>query len=86
MKTIVERQLSPEFVRALDEVENEPLIIKVQGKIFVVLKEDEHSDRFQTFSGNNPQSKLTEFFRNSPLCGVELDLERDKAPSREVEF
>ncbi len=29
---------------------------------------------------------LVEFFRQSPLCGVELDLERSKDTGREVEL
>jgi hypothetical protein len=83
MKTIAERQLSPELVRALNEAEYEPLIIEVSGKRFVVLKE---SERSETLQEDSSRTSLTEFFRNSPLYGVELDLERDKAPSREVEF
>ncbi|MDM8551955.1 hypothetical protein QUF72_17860 [Desulfobacterales bacterium HSG2] len=84
MKTIIERQLTPEFVRALNEAEHEPLIIEVHGKRFVVLREEEHSDRSETSPEDSSQTSLTEFFRNSPLYGVELDLERDKTPSREV--
>lgn len=33
-----------------------------------------------------PQTRLTEFFRNSPLYGVSLDLERNKDTAREVEL
>ena len=29
-----------------------------------------------------PQKNLVEFFRNSPLYGIELDIERGKEPSR----
>ena len=31
-----------------------------------------------------PKGSLLEFFRNSPLYGVELDITRDKSPGREV--
>ena len=34
----------------------------------------------------SPTTGLVKFFRNSPLYGVALDLERDKGPAREVEF
>jgi hypothetical protein len=35
----------------------------------------------------SPQPKsLLEFFRESPLVGVELDLERQKDEGREIEF
>ncbi len=33
-----------------------------------------------------PQAGLAEFFRNSPLYGVSLDLERNKDTAREVEL
>ena len=33
-----------------------------------------------------PKSSLIEFFKNSPLNEVELDLERDKGMAREVEI
>ena len=33
-----------------------------------------------------PKTDLVDFFRNSPLSGVPLDLERDKDPSRKVEL
>ena len=35
--------------------------------------------------GGEPQT-LVEFFRESPLVGVELDLERDKDTGRDVEL
>jgi hypothetical protein len=31
-------------------------------------------------------SDLVAFFRNSPLVGVELELERDKSPGREIDL
>ena len=33
-----------------------------------------------------PRGKLVEFFRSSPLCGIDLSIERGKEPSREVEL
>ena len=33
-----------------------------------------------------PADKLVDFFRNSPLHGVELDLKRNKDTSRELEL
>ena len=30
-----------------------------------------------------PQQKLSDFFRNSPLVGAELDLSRDESPIRD---
>ncbi len=31
-----------------------------------------------------PENSLVDFFRHSPLASVELDVERDKTPSRDV--
>ena len=39
---------------------------------------------YQLFSA--PKTGLVEFFRSSPLCGVSLDLERNKETAREVEL
>ena len=39
---------------------------------------------YQKFTA--PQTGLVEFFRNSPLYGVSLDLERNKDTAREVEL
>ena len=37
-------------------------------------------------SKNKPKNDLVEFFRNSPLYGVELDLERNKDSGRDIEL
>jgi prevent-host-death family protein len=34
----------------------------------------------------HPRTRLSQFFRNSPLRGVSLDLERSKDAGREVSF
>jgi prevent-host-death family protein len=34
----------------------------------------------------SPTTGLVEFFRKSPLYGVDLDIERDKGHAREVDF
>ena len=43
-------------------------------------QDDELVDR------SHPPKTLVEFFRTSPLVGVELDLERQKDEGREVEL
>jgi len=35
---------------------------------------------------SRPKGKLVDFFRNSPLVGVELNVARDKDPGRKVEL
>lgn len=35
---------------------------------------------------NRPKQNLVDFFRNSPLYDIELDLERAKDTPREIEF
>jgi len=84
MRTFSEKQLGKEFTEVLtclDAKQHEPVFIYFQGKKFVVLREDE----YQKISQKKEQN-LTEFFRKSPLFGMELDTERDKSGSREVEF
>jgi len=84
MRTVSERQLSQEFIEVLNclnKEQHEPVFIDFQGKKFVVLREDEYQKIFQ-----KKEQNLTEFFRKSPLFGTELNMERDKTGSREVEF
>ncbi len=35
---------------------------------------------------SQPKQKLSEFFASLPSHGIELDLERDKSPARDVEL
>jgi antitoxin Phd len=61
-----------------------PQLITRQGKEGVVMISDEQYD---ALVGRSHQPKtLAEFFRESPLVGVELDLERQKDEGREVEL
>jgi len=61
-----------------------PQRITRQGKEGVVMISDEQYDRL-TGKSHQPKS-LVQFFRESPLVGVELDLERDKDPGRDIEL
>jgi hypothetical protein len=36
-------------------------------------------------AAKQPQS-IVEFFRQSPLMGLDIDLERDRDPGREIDF
>jgi prevent-host-death family protein len=61
-----------------------PQRITRQGKEGVVMLSDE---RYDELAGRAHQPKtLVEFFRKSPLVGVELDLERQKDEGRDVEL
>jgi antitoxin Phd len=61
-----------------------PQRITPQGKEGVVMMAEEHYERLV---GKSHQPKnLVEFFRQSPLVGVELDLERDRDPGRDLEL
>jgi len=84
MNTIVHNQLSHEIIEQLDNLNQNFLRIDLHGKRFVILKEEEYLEIIS--SSENRSENLTEFFRKSPLFGVDLDLERDKTPSRETEF
>jgi antitoxin Phd len=61
-----------------------PQRITRQGKEGVVMISDEQYDEL---AGRAHQPKtLIEFFRTSPLVGVELDLERQKDEGRDIEL
>ncbi len=60
-----------------------PQRITRQGKEGVVMISDEQYERLMAKS-RQPKS-LVQFFRESPLVGVELDLERDRDTGRDIE-
>ena len=61
-----------------------PQLITRQGKEGVVMISDEQYDRLV---GRSRQPKsIVQFFRESPLVGVELNLERDRDEGREIEL
>ena len=59
-----------------------PQRITRQGKEGVVMISDEQYDRLMVKS-RHPKS-IVQFFRDSPLAGVELDWERDKDQGRDI--
>ncbi len=61
-----------------------PQRITRQGKEGVVMISDEQYDRLLIRS-RQPKS-IVQFFRESPLVGVNLDLERDKDTGRDVKL
>jgi antitoxin Phd len=61
-----------------------PQRITRQGKEGVVMISDEQYDRLMVKS-HQPKS-IVQFFRESPLVGVDLDLERDKDVGRDVKL
>ena len=61
-----------------------PQRITRQGKEAVVMISDEQYDSLIVKS-RQPKS-IVQFFRQSPLFGVELDLERDKDAGRDIEL
>jgi prevent-host-death family protein len=61
-----------------------PQRITRQGKDGVVMLAEEQYERLV---GRSHQPKnLVDFFRQSPLVGVDLDLERDRDPGRDIEL
>ena len=61
-----------------------PQVITRQGKDAVVMLSD---DEYQQLVGKAHQPKsLVEFFRTSPMVGVELDLERARDEGRDVDL
>ena len=61
-----------------------PQRITRQGKEGVVMISDEQYEQL-TVKARQPRS-IVQFFRESPLVGVDLDLERDKDTGRDVEL
>jgi prevent-host-death family protein len=61
-----------------------PQRITRQGKEGVVMISEEQYDRL-TAKSRQPKS-IVQFFRESPLVGVDLDLERDQDPGRDLEL
>lgn len=71
-------QLSSVVKKAADEG---PQIISVRGKpAAIVLSMDEYHRL------TKPKTRLTDFFKDSPLYDLELDFERNKDFPREVEL
>jgi antitoxin Phd len=61
-----------------------PQLITRRDKEGVVMISDEQYQRL-VGKAHQPQN-LLQFFRESPLVGVELDLERDKDEGRDIEL
>jgi antitoxin Phd len=61
-----------------------PQRITRQGKEGVVMVAEE---QYEQLVGKSHQPKsLVQFFRESPLMGVELDLERDRSTTRDIDL
>lgn len=69
------------FSEVVDKALSEgPQRVTRRGEEVVVILSVEEYTQLQ-----KSKSNLLEFFRNSPLVGVELDLERDKSYPRDVQ-
>jgi antitoxin Phd len=74
-------RFSDVFSRARSEG---PQFITRRGKEAVVMMSEE---QYQRLAGKARQPKsLVQFFRDSPLVGVELDLKRAKEEARDIEL
>jgi antitoxin Phd len=78
---VAKARFSELFRRALLEG---PQLITRQGKEGVVMISDEQYERL-VGKAHQPKN-LLQFFRESPLVGVDLDLERDKDEGRDIEL
>jgi antitoxin Phd len=61
-----------------------PQLITRQGKEAVVMIADEHYERLLG-KAKQPKS-LLQFFRRSPLVGLELNFERDRDEGRDIDL
>ena len=66
-----------EVVRKANE--EGPQTVTKHGKDSVVVLSVEDYKKIE-----QPQTSLLEFFQHSPLASVELDLDRDKSPARDI--
>jgi antitoxin Phd len=78
---VAKARFSELFRRARSEG---PQLITRRGKECVVMISDEQYERL-VGKAHQPKN-LLQFFRESPLVGVDLDLERDKDEGREIEL
>jgi len=58
-----------------------PQEITVRGKSTAVVMSQEDFQRLTA-----PRQGLAEFLKDSPLAGLDLDVERDKSPARDVDL
>jgi prevent-host-death family protein len=59
--------------------EEGPQTVTKHGRDSVVIISAEDYKRIE-----QPEASLVEFFQHSPLASVELDLDRDKSPARDI--
>lgn len=70
------------FSNLVDKAHHDgPQIVTKYGKESVVILAIEDYQKLK-----KPKSGLLSFFKNSPLSGINLDLARDKSPSRDIEL
>lgn len=58
-----------------------PQAITVRGRTAAVVVSQEEYERLK---GKKPS--LVEFMRSSPLAGVDLEIERDRSPGRDIDL
>ena len=59
----------------------EPQFISLRGVETAVLVNIEEYKRL-----SSPKKDLVSFLRSSPLCGLDIEFERDKSPGRDVDL
>lgn len=64
-----------------DAVHSGPQQITIRGRATAVVLSTEEYERLR-----GPKPSLVAFLRNSPLRGIELDIERDRSPARDIEL
>jgi antitoxin Phd len=70
------------FSNLVDKAHHDgPQFVTKHGKESVVVIAIEDYQKL-----NKPKSDLLSFFKNSPLSGLDLDLSREKSPSRDIEL
>ena len=69
------------FSELLRDAKSKPQAISIRGRIAAVVISTEEYERLR-----KPQRSLVDFLRESPLAGMDLEIERDRSPARDVDL
>ncbi len=77
------QEAKAKLTQFIHEAENSPQIISRRGEPKIVAMSIE---QYNKLTKPKKHQSIVSFFRNSPLYGVDLDIERDKSPMRKIDL
>ena len=81
MHTWQVQEAKARLTKVMEEADAEPQLITRRGVPTTVIMS---YAKYRELTG--PKRSIVSIFRNSPLYGLELDLERDNSPMREIDL